>query len=250
MNMPRRETRSWQWPRSVETKSPKRDEYAIGKEIAHNIVEDWILRRYIPTMKEFEPYTGMNIKNFMVSIAFRYTYVKNISWTILTREMIQDFVYVCRQLGIATLVDAGCGHGVLAHVLREKGLAVDAVNANKDSYHDVPRPWGDVIKGDAVAFVKENASKYHGVILSWPPYSDPFGAEILNAMNSGQFLLYSGESGGGCTGDKKMHELLGDWYEESPPPEFELLKEETERINQHFLQFDGIHDRWRVYIKK
>jgi len=230
--------------------SPKKDKYEIGKEIARTTVEDWISRRYIPSTKEFEPYTGRDIENFIAGIVFRQEYVKNLSWTILTREMIQDFVYVCRKLGISTLIDAGCGHGVLAHVLREKGLAVEAVNADKDDYHNVHRPWGDVIKGDAVAFIKENASKFHGVILSWPPYDNPFGANILNAMNGGQFLLYAGEGGGGCTGNDKFHDLLGDSYgENTPPPEFVLLKEETERINQHFLQFDGIHDRWRVYVK-
>jgi len=73
----------------------------------------------------------------------------------------------------------------------------------------------------------------------------------LNTMNSGQFLLYSGEGGGGCTGDKTMHELLGDGYEEdAQPAAFELLKEESTRINKNFLQFDRIHDRWGVYVKK
>ena len=231
--------------------SPKLDEYAIGKEIAHATVEDWISRRYIPTVEEFRLHTGENFEKMIPGIMFRHKYIKNISWTILTREMIQDFVYVCKQLGLTTLIDAGCGHGVLAHILREKGLAVDAINANEDGYHDVHRPWGEVIRGDAVAFMKEYASKYHGVILSWPPYDAAFGADILNTMNSGQFLLYSGEGGGGCTGDKTMHELLGDGYEEdAQPAAFELLKEESTRINKNFLQFDRIHDRWGVYVKK
>jgi hypothetical protein len=238
------------------THTIKRDEYTIGREIAHNTVEDWVARQYIPTVKEFAPYTGRDFKNFMTSIAFRSVYVKNISWTIITRELVQDFVYVCRKLRVGTLLDVGCGHGVLAHVLREKGLAVDAINANKDGYHDIQRPWGKIIKGDAMDFIKENASKYHGVILSWPPYDEPFGTHIVKAMNSGQILFYCGEGGGGCTGDKYLHGALGDWYDWSdekaptPPVEFNFLEEETERLNKHMLQFDGIHDRWRVYIKK
>jgi len=240
----------------VET-SPKRDEYAIGKEIAHSTVEDWILRKYIPTVKEFTPYIG-RMEDFMTGIMFRSVYVKNVSWTIITREIVQDFVYVCRQLGVGTLIDAGCGHGVLAHVLREKGLAVDAINANKDGYHEIQRPWGEIIKGDAVEFMKENASKYNGVILSWPPYDDPFGTHIVKAMSSGQFLFCCGEGGGGCAGDKYLHGALGDWCDwsssdtkpEPPPPvEFDFLEEETNRINKHMLRFDGIHDKWRIYVK-
>lgn len=236
--------------------SPKKDEYTIGSEIAHSTVEDWVAKQYIPTVKEFELYTGRNLKNMMTSIAFRSVYVKNISWTIITRELVQDFMRVCKQLGVTTLVDAGCGHGVLAYVLREKGLAVDAINASKDSYHEVQRPWSEVIKGDAVEFLKENASKYHGVILSWPPYNESFGFNVTKAMSSGQLLFFCGEGAGGCTGDKYLYGAFGDWYDwedkkaPAPPVEFDLLKEETELLNHHMLQFDGIHDRWMVYVKR
>lgn len=236
--------------------SPKRDDYAASQAIAHDVVEDWIKRQHIPTIQEFAPYTGRIITNLMAGIAFRQVYVKNLSWTILTRELVQDFVYVCRKLGVNTLVDAGCGHGVLAHVLREKGLSVVAINASKDGYHEKQRPWGEVIKGDAVEFVRENAHTFDGVILSWPPYKESFGANVVKAMRSGQILFYCGEGSGGCTGDKYLYGALGDWYDWSdkpappPPVEFEPLKEESKRLNSHLLQFDGIHDHWMIYIKK
>jgi len=244
----------------VETKTAthptKRDKYGVYIELANNVVEDWIARKYIPTIKEFAPYTSRDIKNMLSVIAFRSIYVKNISWAIITCEIIQDFVYVCRKLGVTTLVDAGCGHGVLAHALREKGLAVDAINADKDKYHEIYRSWGNVIRGDAVKFIEENVNKFDGVILSWPPYDESFATEVVNVMRTGQLLFYCGEGRGGCTGDKYFHGALDDWYDwgddkvEPPPITFAFLKEESERINKHFLQFLNIHDRWRVYIKK
>lgn len=233
------------------------DKYASVVAHAKSLVEDWISRKYIPTASEFVPYIDRGIESMMPGIYVRQEYTKNISWCIVTKEMVQDFVHVCNRLGIVSVADMGCGHGVLAYALREKGLKCVGVNATRDDYHTIQRPWGSVLNIDGIKYMQDKRNIHQGIILSWPPYSGgPFGGNVAEAMKSGQFLFYCGEGGGGCTGDKKLHEALGthyEWREENyvaPLAIFDFLKEDTARINKNFLQFDGIHDHWNIYIKK
>lgn len=205
-------------------------------EKAHIIIETWMQKKYLPFIKEFIPYTGIGQRHF------REIYTKNISWTILTVELLNVLTKTIKELKCSHILDTGCGHGVLAELLRKKEVVVTAVNINEDEYHKAHNPWGEILREDAITHIKKNINKYDTVILSWPPYNTNFGYNIIKNMIPGQYLFYCGENKGGCTGDNDFHNFLYN--------NFKYFEKQSDDINNSFIQFDGIHDQWKVYKLK
>lgn len=110
---------------------------------------------------------------------------------------------VKKELPDATFLDPLAGRGYLAKALQEEGLQVIATDNNS---------WGgaDHLENlDALDSIEKYGDQVTHVIISWPPYDSPLGAEILKkAREKGLGILYIGEGEGGCTADDEFHNLF------------------------------------------
>lgn len=132
--------------------------------------------------------------------------------------------------GVRPVIDLACGTGWLSGWLRKRGLDVTAVDNKSWKFSKFEK---DVIKCDAVNYVKNHPNPLGIYILSWP-YMNDMAARIWKAMRSGERLLYIGEGGGGCTAND----------------EFFAVTEGCEREDVKGLyQFWGLHDYAELLTK-
>lgn len=164
----------------------------------------------------------------------RRALVGKYSWAIPSPEAIQFITEHARQ----GIVEIGAGVGYWAAQLTKAGISVMAYDVAPTSisdniYHQRHEEWHPVMLGRADAAA---AHPDRALFLCWPPYTEPMGADALTFYR-GDTLIYIGESGGGCCGDDRFHDLL------------EQQWEEVARCDQHW-QWDGIRDTLTVHKRK
>jgi hypothetical protein len=160
-------------------------------------------------------------------------------------EFIADkgFAKVDREVAVALakyspLLEVGAGTGYLTKLLLDEGC--DAVATDRYPPRLGRNPYGlekehVPVKGyPAVSAV----SIYPGrsVIMSWPPMSGFWSANVASMLAPGLHLIYIGEGEGGCTGTHAMFKVLETEYDfvEFVPME----------------QWHGLHDSCHVYRRK
>lgn len=157
------------------------------------------------------------------------------------------------------VVEIGAGGGYWAMLLQQRGVDViaydpDPPGSGATTWHS-GRAWTAVHHGD---HTKAAGHPTRTLMLCWPSYDEPWSAQALEHYR-GDTVIYIGEGPGGCTGDDRMHALLGEppscWhhdddYNELPcpddcpanvPPLF------REIADVEIPQWAGIHDWLRVY---
>lgn len=163
----------------------------------------------------------------------RHKWTQSVSWFIPTLETV---TVLAQLLKGKRVIEPGAGTGYLAAHLRHLGVTdYNAVDSQESHFEPGIVTYGIVVD-DAVNHIN---GSYDAVVLTWPSYNTPFGANVVRRMVPGQVLYYQGESEGGCTGDDEMFALLYEHFEE--------LEEQSALLNEHHVQFDGIHDYWTVY---
>lgn len=144
------------------------------------------------------------------------------------------------------VVEIGAGTGYWAWLLGQHGVDVAAYDADPPTasgnhWHcpkegrDIVGPgveWAPVRRGNhRHLYLPDNRDRV--LFLSWPPYSEPMGRDVLAAYR-GDTVIYVGEDRGGCTGDDDMFALFdSDW-----------------RVDADCLDFvywSGLHDRMTAY---
>lgn len=174
----------------------------------------------------------------------------------LRRQFRQDFGYVVASAEVMTVLaellqnsgpvlDAGCGSGYLSRELTRQGVTTFAVD-----YRDfrVERPVGigypiktvyqlDAL-GDAPSLI---TSRIGAVLMTWPPYDDPFALKVALAMLPGQWLVYEGENVGGCTANAAFFEFMSDSTLWQPMPDA------SSRLNAVHVTLATLHDHWTVW---
>lgn len=147
------------------------------------------------------------------------------------------------------VVEIGAGGGYWAMLLQQRGVDVIAYDPQPppgESRWHTGRAWTAVHKGDHT-MAAEHPTRT--LLLCWPSYDKPWPARALECY-TGDTVVYIGEGYGGCTGDNRMHALLGSpdcwcWDEpcqcDNPDP---LYREITDVA---IPQWSGIHDHLTVY---
>lgn len=151
------------------------------------------------------------------------------AWTV-TAPATLDFV---RQHCTKRVVDPLAGTGYWGYLLAQCAIRVissDVCPPNKNStlnaWHQNASTFVDVRRAEG-AVTAQMSVESDTLLLSWPPFADSTGFDVVSAF-AGNRLIFIGEGAGGCTGDDAMWELLGaEW---------------TERDWHQPVQFDGIHD--------
>lgn len=123
------------------------------------------------------------------------------------------------------IAEMGAGTGYWAHLLRSRGVEVEAFDTFPK---DDPR-W-DKPKLGTHEILKSYPS--HSLLLCWPPFRSSMAADCLNAF-SGQMLIYVGEAEGGCTADDDFFGIVRE--------EFSLRKK------IEILNWPNIHDAVWLY---
>lgn len=142
----------------------------------------------------------------------------------------------------APLIEMGAGRGYWASLLQRAGVHIDAFDPFPPAETENPyttrskspqHQFTTVAKGGCE--VLQSAPATYSLFLSWPPYDEPFAYECLKAFR-GPYVIFVGESHGGCTGDDNFFGLL------------EAMFDEVERVD--IPQWSGIHDYLSVWERK
>ncbi len=170
------------------------------------------------------------------SFKYRTPYVRNVSWSIVTKETIANLKNI---IGEGRCIDVCAGSGHLAKHLKKAGVKIEAVDKLENWYfkHNPARGFVRKVK----CGISEIKPYHDFVIMSWPEYNTPFAAEVANKLLPGQKLLYCGENYG-CNGNDEFFEILRDQFTE-------IEEGLIEQLADGHIRWHGIHDHWQLYVK-
>jgi hypothetical protein len=160
----------------------------------------------------------------------RHDLAEAYSWTVTDPDSI---AFVARYAE-GGLVDPMAGTGWWAAVLGRVGVDVVCYDVAPPEENDWHKGMALHVPVEVVEHGAEAVALHpdRTLLLSWPPYNEPVGNDILHAY-PGSRVIYIGEGPYGCCGDKLMHERLErDW------------KEVDERIP---VRWEGIYERITIY---
>lgn len=149
----------------------------------------------------------------VASTKLRKQLVPRYAWTVSDPATVDFILRFCGD----TVIDPMAGTGYWARLLTERGvftLAYDrhAATPQYNDWHRGTEHWTRVLPGEAVDTVTA-AGPGVTLLLSWPPYNTPDGADAVRAY-TGHRIIYIGEGDGGCTGDDALHKIFQtEWSE-------------------------------------
>lgn len=174
--------------------------------------------------------------DFMKSFSFgiiRETYLSKYSHAIITNELVDSIVNICKDKKV---VELGSGSGYLSHLLELKGVDITTVDTADWYTERVIR------KPDIVGSYREmDFSDYDVVIMSWPNYESNAAAQVLKGLKDNQLFIYSGEGLRGCCGDDDLHITLSQ--------QWQRLEDDC-GLSSNSLVFARIKDYWTAYTKR
>lgn len=165
--------------------------------------------------------------------------IHNTGYTVLSSELLDELL---KFIGTSSVFEVGAGSGYLSRVLADHGVdvvgAIDSQDGNntRDEWWDRPR-YFDVQKVKV-----EDLDGLPGeiILMTWPCMSD-FAFNVIQKMRPGQFLLYHGESKGGCTANARFFDRL----EKGP-----FVRVNTDAIEDQEISEIGQLDRWSAYYRQ
>jgi hypothetical protein len=130
------------------------------------------------------------------------------SWHIPTKELVDSLVEY------SPIVSVGSGFAYTESLAVKEGADIVATDLSPNKKNTWCRD-GEFYCGVEKIKADEAVKKYkdRNVFMAWPPYDNPMAAEVANAMDTGKYLIFVGESYGGCTGDDNFFELLSEKFE-------------------------------------
>lgn len=169
-------------------------------------------------------------------VVARMDLTSRFSWTITSPETV---AFVAEHL-LGGGIDPLAGSGYWAFLLAQCGVDVYASDLNPPAFSRDVNKWHQdgthwsIVRRDAVEAVSD-ADPSRSLLLSWPPYDDPIGADVVAAYR-GDRIVYIGEGWGGCCGNDDMFELFNSNW--------------VEAASHQPVQFWGMHDSVTVYDRK
>lgn len=131
------------------------------------------------------------------------------SWHLPTRELVDSI------LEYSPMVSVGSGFGYTESLAIKDGADIIATDLSPDKKNHWCRDGQfhcDVEKLEADKAVKKYNDR--NVFMAWPPYDNPMAADVVKAMEVGRYLIFVGETWGGCTGDDEFFQILNEDFEE------------------------------------
>ena len=153
--------------------------------------------------------SGSDIQSISDSFSEREKYRKGVSWHIPTDDLVNLII------SYGPIVSVGCGFANTESIVNERGGDIISTDINPTSTNG----WCNdgeyrmnVEQLDSPSAVKKYNDR--NVFMAWPPYDTPMAHETAISMEVGKYLIYVGESWGGCTGNDDFFMELRDNFEE------------------------------------
>lgn len=177
---------------------------------------------------------------------------RRFSWAVPTIEALQTI----EEVSPNGVVEIGAGSGYWTGMLRQRGVDVIAYDPDPPSMGEsewhTGFEWSPVEVGNH-RVISDHADRT--LLLVWPNYSRRWTDAVVE-LYQGDTVVYVGEGPGGCTGTRRMHELLG-WQRDDDACVCSLFGECTcpeptpsrFRVVDHvgIPQWMGYHDRLTVH---
>lgn len=207
-----------------------------AKAVEHKELEPFMPKKALRQALKLDD--SMSLEAHEVSFNLKRPYNKRYGFSLVTAETLGA---LCTIVKDKKVLDAGSGTGFLAQALADRGCAASITAAEWDGKkgYGFERIIRQDFAGDATTLLP---GEFDVVILCWPNYDTPFAANVANAMQKGQTLIYLGEGRFGCTANEQFFDALdsGKWS---------YIEKATETLNASHVNFQGLHDRWRVLKK-
>lgn len=186
----------------------------------------WDLEREPPSLGRYRKHSWMReMKGYL----YEYGHV------LPTRAVMDKLAELLRDSG--PVLEVGCGSGYLSKELTRLGIETFVVD-NGD-------PLMPIHKRDAQADAVPYVSAWFGVVMmTWPPFHEPFSLDVAKAMLPGQILVYEGENGGGCTASPEYFGYVGD------ERRWERLFDLSAKLDSVHVTFSMDKDHWMMYRRR
>lgn len=185
----------------------------------------------------------LDVEQIEGQFVLRCQFRRDFGYVVASAEVMTVLAELLQNFGL--ILDAGCGSGYLSKELARLGVptfAVDYCDFRKVRPVGHGYPINTVYQldalGDAASFI---TSRFGAVLLTWPPYDNPFALKVAKAMLPGQLLVYEGEDVCGCTADAAFFEFMND------STQWEPLPDSSARLNAVHVTLDTLHDHWTVW---
>lgn len=186
----------------------------------------WDLERDHPSLERYRKHSWMRgMKGYL----YEYGHV------LPTRGVMDKLAELLR--GSGPVLEVGCGSGYLCKELTRLGLETFAVD-NDDPLMPIHKRDA---QGDAVSHVSD---RFGAVMMTWPPFHEPFALDVAKAMLPGQILVYEGENGGGCTASPEYFHYMAD------ERRWERLFDLSGQLDALHVTFAMDKDHWMMYRRR
>lgn len=182
---------------------------------------------------EFRTIGGYDLDTWSKLYSKKDQFRKGISWHIPSQSLIDCLV------DHSPIVSVGSGLGFTEKKAIISGANIVMTDIAPSEHNLWCKPESNEDYREIISLgAKEAVLLYpdRNVFMAWPPYDDPMAFEVANAMQVGRFLIYVGESEGGCTGDASFFQLLRTNFIEIED-------------NLYVPSWSGIYDSGHVYQK-
>lgn len=200
--------------------------------------------------KEYHQVVNKEIPNAMPKLKrfdagnyhLRDKFIKEMGFAYVSWKWVNPLV---SWLGSKSVLEVMSGKGALSFALRQKG--VNVIATDDFSWHDNLKwntLWTEIEDIDAISAINKYGKKSDVLIMSWAPYNEPIGYEVLkryNEVNPNGILLVIGEGHGGCTADDNFFR------------HFQTINDDAfEEVDSCFERWEGIHDYPQIgrYLKR
>lgn len=200
--------------------------------------KDESIKPFMPQKQLRKMLESSSMEQSLRAFSLRGPYNKRYGFTLISKESMDA---LCNFLQGKKVLDAGSGTGFLSQAIADRRCAQSIVAAEWDGKkgYGFERILRRDFAGDATTLLPGD---FDVVLLCWPNYDSPFAANVVGAMKKGQILIYLGEGRFGCTANDQFFNAIdaGKWS---------YIESTTEMLNAGHVNFQGIHDRWRVLKK-
>jgi predicted nicotinamide N-methyase len=135
------------------------------------------------------------------------------------------------------VLEVMAGNGILSTLLKERGvniISTDIAPGDGNSYELINVFDKDIETLDAVSAIRKYGKDMDYVIMSWPPYDEPYATEVMQAIkevNDNIIVIYIGETEGGCTADYRFFEMVD-----------LIIDEKFKSVQREYSSWSFIHD--------
>jgi len=163
------------------------------------------------------------------SYELRNELVPKYSFAVPNQEALDEI----KNLGVK-IIEIGAGTGYWAHMLNQNGVDIICFDKYSTTYSHGPwqKYWFNVESGGPEK-IKDYPDRV--LFLCWPDYGNKMATKCLKSYK-GEYVIYIGESHGGCTADEEFFDVI--------ERDFELVK----RIE--IPQWYGIHDELYIFKRR